>query len=50
MHRYIPEHEQQSILTESHGGFVCGHYAGKATANKILRAGLQWPTIDKDAK
>lgn len=31
LHRYVPEHERQSILTEAHGGVVGGHYVGKAT-------------------
>jgi hypothetical protein len=44
------EHERPIILVEAHEGIVGGHYAGKATAQKILRAGLWWPTISKDAK
>ena len=27
-----------------------GHYAGKPTAQKVLTAGLWWPTVHKDAK
>eukprot|EP00253_Pinus_taeda_P010550 PITA_10550 len=27
-----------------------GHYAGKATAQKILRASLWWPMLHKDSK
>lgn len=37
-------------MTEAHGGIAGGHYAGKATAQKVLRAGLWWPTLHKDAK
>lgn len=33
-----------------HGGAVGGHYAGKATTQKVLRVGLWWPTLHKDAK
>ena len=50
LRRYVPEHERQSILIEAHGGVTGGHYAGKATAHKILRVGLWWPIVHKDAK
>lgn len=36
LHRYVTEYERQSILAEAHGGVVGGHYAGRATAQKIL--------------
>jgi len=29
---------------------VGGHYAGKPTTQKILRARLWWPTMHKDSK
>jgi hypothetical protein len=35
MEAYIP-----LILAEAHEGIAGGHYAGKATVQKILRAGL----------
>jgi hypothetical protein len=38
------------ILTEAHEGITGGHYAGKETAQKVLRAGLWWPTLHRDAK
>jgi len=44
------KHERPLILTEAHDGIVGGHYAGSATAKKILRVGLWWPTLHKDAK
>jgi len=47
---YVPEHERHSILVEVHGGVTGGHYAGKETTQKILRAGLWWPTMHKDPK
>lgn len=50
LHRYVPKHERQMILAEAHGGAAGGHYAGKATPHKILRDGLWWPTLHKDAK
>jgi hypothetical protein len=41
-------------LAEDHegivGGIVGGHYAGKSTAQKVLRTGLWWPTVHKEAK
>jgi hypothetical protein len=46
----VLEHERPRILEESHEGIVGGHYAGKATAQKVLRAELWWPTIHIDAK
>jgi hypothetical protein len=38
------------VLEESHEGIAGGHYAGKATTQKVLHTGLWWPTIHKDAK
>jgi hypothetical protein len=38
------------ILAEYHEGIVGGHYAGKAIVQKVLRAGLWWPTLQRDAK
>jgi len=46
----MPEFERNSVLTKAHNGSVGGHYAGKSTAQKILRAGLWWPTLPKDSK
>jgi hypothetical protein len=44
------EEERSMILTKSHEGIVGGHYVGKATTQKVLRAGLWWPTLHRDAK
>jgi hypothetical protein len=38
------------ILEESHEAIVGGNYMGKETMQKVLRAGLWWPTLHKDAK
>ena len=35
---------------KSHGGIKGGHYVGKSNAQKILRAGLWWSTMHKEAK
>ena len=35
---------------DAHGGTAGGHYAGKETAQKILRTGLWWPTLHQDSK
>ena len=48
--RCVLEHENPLILAEAHSGATEGHYAGKATAQKILTARLWWPTIHKDAR
>jgi hypothetical protein len=47
LRRCVMEYERPIILAE---GIVGGHCARKAIAQKILRAGLWWPTISKDAK
>ena len=36
LRRCVMEAEQPLILTESHEGLAGGHYAGKATAQKVL--------------
>ena len=50
LRRCILEQEKPLILAEAHSGAARDHYAGKDTAQKILTAGLWWPTIHKDAR
>jgi hypothetical protein len=50
MRRCVMEAERPLILAEAHEGIVGGHYAGKETTQKVLRAGLWWPTLHRDAK
>jgi hypothetical protein len=50
LRRCVLEHERPRILAEAYEDIVGGHYAGKATAHKVLRAGLWWPTVHKYAK
>jgi hypothetical protein len=50
LRRCVMEIERPLILTKAHEGITEGHYAGKATAQKVLRAGLWWPTLHRDAK
>ena len=50
LRHYVLEHELPMILNESHASVVGGHYAGKDTLQKILQAGLWWPTMDADAR
>lgn len=50
LRRYVLEHETPLILAEAHEGIAGGHLAGSATTKKILRVGLWWPTLHKDAK
>jgi hypothetical protein len=38
------------ILVEAHNGIAGGHYTTKVTPQKILCAGLWWPTLHKDVK
>jgi transposase InsO family protein len=35
---------------EAHEGIAGGHYTGKSTTQRVLRAGLWWPTLHRDAK
>jgi hypothetical protein len=50
LQRYILAHERPRILAESHEGIAGGNCAGKAIAQKVLHAGLWWPTIHRDSK
>lgn len=50
LRRYVLKHERFSILAEPDEGAVGGHYAEKATTQNILRIGLWWATLHKDAK
>jgi transposase InsO family protein len=50
LRRCVMEVERLLILAESHEGIAGGHYAGKETTQKVLRAGLWWPTLHRDAK
>jgi hypothetical protein len=50
LRRYVLEHEIPRVLAEAHEGIAGGNYAGKATAQKVLRAGLWWPMIHRDSK
>jgi hypothetical protein len=47
LRRCVMESERPLILAESHEGIAGGHYAGKETVQKVLRAGLWWPTLYK---
>ena len=44
----LPE-ETLAVLTELHDSACGGHFAGRLTSDKILRAGYWWPTIIKDS-
>jgi hypothetical protein len=50
LRRCVMEAKMTLILVEAHKGIVGGHCAGKETMKKILRAGLWWPTLHKEAK
>jgi hypothetical protein len=50
LRRCIMESERPLILSEAHEGITGGHYAGKETTQKVLIAGLLWPTLQKDDK
>jgi hypothetical protein len=44
------EAEQTMILAKAHEGIAGGYYAGKKNVLKVLRVGLWWPTLHRDAK
>ena len=46
---YVLDHKRMMILVESHTGIVGGH-SGNPTTQKVLTAGLQWPTLYMDVK
>jgi hypothetical protein len=48
--RCVMEHERTIILGEAYEGIVGGHYAGKATTEKVLCVELWWPAVHKDSK
>jgi hypothetical protein len=50
LRRCVMEAEIPLILAEEHEGIAGGHYAGKETMQKVLRAGLWYPTLHKDDK
>jgi hypothetical protein len=50
LRRCFMEVERPMILVEDHEGITRGHYEGKVIAQKVLRAGLWWPTLHRDAK
>ena len=50
LRRCIMPHEKQAILKEAHSGIAGGHFTGNPTSQKILSAGLWWPTLHKDSK
>eukprot|EP00253_Pinus_taeda_P014823 PITA_14823 len=47
--RCLEKSKANKVLQELHDGPASGHYAGDATAHKILRAGYYWPTLFKDS-
>jgi hypothetical protein len=50
LRRCVMEEEIPLILAKSHEGIAGGHYTGKATAQKVLQAGLWWHTLHRDTK
>ncbi|KAL1225333.1 putative mitochondrial protein [Cardamine amara subsp. amara] len=48
--RCIAEEEVNGVLDHCHGSTYGGHFATFKTVQKVLQAGLWWPTMFKDAK
>ncbi len=49
LRRCVVEEEVPKILEACHDSACGGHFAGKLTAQKALRAGYFWPTMFQDA-
>lgn len=49
LRRCVSEPETSKILVACHDGTCGGHFSGRLTAQKILRAGYFWPTMFRDA-
>ncbi|KAG7547974.1 Integrase catalytic core [Arabidopsis suecica] len=47
--RCIAEEEVQGVLEHCHGSAYSGHFATFKTVQKVLQAGLWWPSMFKDA-
>jgi len=47
---YLLKEESEKVLQKFHAGDYGGHLYWKTTADKILRAGLYWPTLFSDVK
>jgi hypothetical protein len=50
LRRCVMEEKRELILAEAHEGITGGHYARKETTHNVLRVGLWWPTLHRDAK
>jgi hypothetical protein len=50
LRRCVMEAERPLILVEAHEGITGGHYIGKSTTQKVLRAILWWHTLHRDVK
>ena len=49
LRRCVSEPEASRIVIACHDGTCGGHFSGRLTAQKILRAGYFWPTMFADA-
>ena len=50
LRRCVMPYGKQAIIREAHSYTAGGHFVGKPTAQKILAAGLWWPTLHRDTK
>ena len=48
LRRCVSNDDQIGVLTFSHFEACGGHFSVRKTADKILQAGLYWPTLFKD--
>ena len=50
LRRCVMPHEKEAIIREAHSGATRGHFVGNPIAQKIIAAGLWWPTLHKDTE
>ena len=46
----VTECEYVEVLTHAHSSIPRGHFSADVTAKTIVRVGLWWPTLFKDAE
>ena len=47
--KFVPEEEQQGILSHCHESTCGGHFASQKTAMKVMLSGFYWSSLFKEA-
>ena len=48
--KFVDKGHSVNILNEMHNRVCRGHYIGKTTTHKVMRARFLWPSLFKDAQ